>query len=401
MIIHPRLGFIGILSLAVLLRVAWSLLAPNYDPYLRGNPLQGDAIGYVQLSKNLINGNGYSWDGETPTSYRMPGYPAFLAIIFVFVSENLTTVRMIQSILGVLTIFPVAFIALSLGGNAVGLLTALGLALYPLLIYLTGWVYSETLFIFLLWVGIYFLIKGLEKEKILIGALSGLILGLATLVRSEIIIFPLFVSLFFLVRRLGRKRLILTVVTQVCLVLVVLPWSIRNTIVHQQIIPLTTSSGSNLYAGNNPDSHGGSAWVFPLEGISEFESDRELNRQAMQWIRENPADAMVNYLQKMQKFFSPITFETRNTPITRWASIVDLIYLIFLALAGWGAWKTWRLIPGAILILLVLWYLLMALVFYGGSRVALPITPALITFAAYTGYQLLTGRRLAVNPAQL
>ena len=308
---------------------------------------------------------------------------------------------MIQSTLGVLTIFPVAYIALSLGGNSVGLLSALGMALYPLLIYQTAWVYSETLFIFLLWVGIYLLIKGLEKEKILIGALSGLIFGLATLVRPEIIIFPLFVSLFVLVRRLGRKRLILTVVAQVCLVLVVLPWSIRNTVVHQQIIPLTTSSGSNLYAGNNPDSHGGSAWVYPLEGMSEFESDRELSRQAMQWIRENPASAIVNYFQKMQKFFSPITFETRSTPITRWAWVVDLIYLIFLALAGWGAWKTWRQIPGAVLILLVLWYLLTALIFYGGSRVALPVVPALITFVAYTGVHLLTSKRQTTAQVQI
>jgi hypothetical protein len=30
-----------------------------------------------------------------------------------------------------------------------------------------------------------------------------------------------------------------------------------------------------------------------------------------------------------------------------------------------------------------MWYLVIAIIFYGGSRVALPVAPALITLAAY------------------
>jgi 4-amino-4-deoxy-L-arabinose transferase-like glycosyltransferase len=381
---NPWFWLLGILSLALIIRAFWSLLAPSYDPYLRDGPLQGDAVGYVQLARNLINGNGFSWEGKEPTSYRMPGYPGFLAFIFVIVGENLAAVRMIQSILGALTILPVFFIAKSLGGNPVALLSALGVALYPLLIYQTGWVYSETLFIFLLWVGVYLLIIGLEKEKTLVGVLAGLVFGLATIVRPEIAFFPLLICLFVLIYRWGRTRLLIAVAAQVSLALVVLPWSVRNTIINQQFIPLTTSSGSNFYAGNNPDSHGGSAWVYPLEDMSEFESDRELNRRAIQWIRENPTDAFVTFLQKLQKFFSPVTFETRDAPIIGWAWVIDLLFLLFLILAGWGMWKTHRKIPAMVLISLIAWYVLIALIFYGGSRVALPVTPVVIIFAAYS-----------------
>jgi 4-amino-4-deoxy-L-arabinose transferase-like glycosyltransferase len=375
---------LGIFIFALVLRLGWSSLAPALDPYLIGDPFQGDGIGYAALGWNLKNGDGFSWDAITPTSYRMPGYPALLALIFAAGGLNLAAVRVIQSIIGALTIFPVFWVALQLGGTRVGLLAATGVALYPLMVYLTGWIYSETLLIFLLWLGVCLLVKGLQQNLIWLGAFSGVMFGLTTLVRPEMALFPGFLAVWGILFHWGRPRIRMALIAQLGLIVVVLPWAIRNTVIHHQFVPLTTSGGSNFYAGNNPDAHGGSAWVFPLEGNSEVESDRVLAIRAIQWIRENPVSAFSNEFQKMQKFFSPVSFETTGAPIIPAARILDLIYLGFLSLAGWGAWKTLRGIPGAVMLLLVIWYASVALIFYGGSRVALPVAPAYIIFAAYT-----------------
>ncbi len=386
--------------MALAIRIGWALLAPYYDPYLIEDPLEGDGIGYALLGWNLKNGDGFTWDTITPTSYRMPGYPILLSLVFTLDGLNLVAVRLLQALISALTILPVYGVAYFLAGNRVGLFAAAGVALYPLLIYMTGWIYSETLLLLLLWVGVFLLVKGFLQSRLTIGILAGIFFGLAALVRPEIALFPLPVFLWGAFSHWGRPRLWVAGASQIAIVAVLLPWSIRNTIVNHQFVPLTTSSGSNFYAGNNPAAHGGSAWTFPLSGKSEIESDRELAGRAIDWISQHPMAALGNTIQKGVKFFSPLSFETSNIPVSRWVWVVNVIFILFLTMAGWGAWKTWRLIPGAVLFLLVLWYLLMALVFYGGSRVALPVVPALIVFAAYTGHQLLMARQKSANPMQ-
>lgn len=368
--------------LALAIRLSWSALASHLDPFLVGNPYQGDGIGYASLGWNLKNGGGFSWDTINPTSYRMPGYPVILALVFAIAGLNPAAVRFLHSILGALTVLPVYYIATQLGGTRVGILAAGGVALFPLLIYITGWIYSETLLILLLWTGLAILVSGLLHQQGWVGFLAGGILGLATLVRPESALIPLAIAACGWLLRWKWPLVRIALLAQLGLIVVILPWAVRNITVQRQFVPLTTSGGSNFYAGNNPEAQGGSAWQFPLEGKSELESDRELARRAFQWIRENPEAAAVNVLRKIQKFFSPIALETMQSPF-HYAWIFELFYLGFLALAGWGAWKTFRTIPGTALAILVMWYLVIAIIFYGGSRVALPVAPALITLAAY------------------
>ena len=133
-----RRWLVVIFFLGLTLRLAWAYLAPLYDPYLIDDPLQGDGIGYASLGWNLKNGEGFTWDTVTPTSYRMPGYPAILALVFAVDGLNLVAVRFLQALIGALTVFPVFGVAFLLAGAHVGLLASAGVSLYPLLIYMTG-----------------------------------------------------------------------------------------------------------------------------------------------------------------------------------------------------------------------------------------------------------------------
>jgi Zn-dependent protease with chaperone function len=53
-----------------------------------------------------------------------------------------------------------------------------------------------------------------------------------------------------------------------------------------------------------------------------------------------------------------------------------------------------------VLILLVFWYLFIALIFYGGSRVALPVAPAFVIFASYMVMSWLSRRYSLSSPVQ-
>ena len=49
-----------IFGIALLIRVTWSLLAPQLDPFLRISPLLGDAASYDRIAQSLLNGTGYA-----------------------------------------------------------------------------------------------------------------------------------------------------------------------------------------------------------------------------------------------------------------------------------------------------------------------------------------------------
>ncbi len=384
-----------IVGVGLLIRATYVLIAPQIDPVLRRDPLYGDASGYHVLAINLLKGLGLTWDGETPTSYRMPGYPVFLAMIYLLAGPNLQAVRLVQAILGALTCVPVYIIARRLSGDVTATLAGLGVALHPLLIYMTGWLYSETLFLWLLWIGLWLLVRMLDSGLLRRDVLAGIVLGLATLVRPEIVVIPLFAVGIGVLLRWPRMVLGSLVVVQLALMSVVLPWAVRNMLVHQAFVFLTTNTGSNLYGGNNPLADGGSRLDVPfvLLGFSEIDSDHELTRRAWEWIRTNPRAFLSILPSKLIKFFSPGEMENRGNALGQWVLLLNLAYGSFLLLMVFGAVKSWKEKIGGMLIALVAWYMLMALIFYGGTRVALPVAPALVVLAA-SGVEQLRSRWL-------
>jgi 4-amino-4-deoxy-L-arabinose transferase-like glycosyltransferase len=376
---------VAITILALAIRVVYVLLAPQVDPILQRDPLYGDASGYHLLAINLMKGWGLTWDGEQPTSFRMPGYPLFLALIYSLTQPTPYSVRLVQGVLGALTCIPVFTIARRLGGESVAILAGLGVALHPLLIYMTGWLYSETLFFLLLWLSLLILIQMLEQNSLIHATFAGLILGFSTLIRPEVAVIPIFFLAAGWLLRWSRQLLGLMLIVQITLIVIIAPWMIRNTSVHQQFVPLTTNSGVNLYGGNNDRATGGSFRDVPfmVPGFSEVDSNQELTRRGVEWIKNHPQKFISLLPAKLYKFLSPVEMEnTEKSPLGKWALPVNLVYAVFLLIAAWGAIINREAKITHLLVMLLGWYALMALVFYGGTRIALPATPGLIILAA-------------------
>jgi 4-amino-4-deoxy-L-arabinose transferase-like glycosyltransferase len=371
-----------ILLLALVLRLGWAFAAPRVDPLLRGNPVHGEAAGYYLLGFNLAEGLGFSYDGQTPTAYRTPGYPAMLTLFVGLGWEGLLATRLFQALLGTLLVWVVYVFGVQVLSQRTALLAALGTALYPLLIYITGWIYPESLFLLLFWAGLACLARALTRPGWIWSPLAGGLIGLAVWVKPQAWVFLPLLTLVALAAKWDKGALKRILVAVMVLGVVLLPWLARNTLVFGGWVGLTTSSGSEFYAGNNPQSQGGSAWIEPLEGMTELESDRELRGRAWDWIRNNPGDALANLGGKLVKFLSPIEFGTRASAFGPLGWGINAIYAVFLLLAGWGAYQMRRHPITLILLTVFLAYLLTALVYYGGSRVALPAAPALILLAS-------------------
>ena len=87
--------------------------------------------------------------------------------------------------------------------------------------------------------------------------------------------------------------------------ILILPWSIRNYMTFNKIIPFTTSVGLNLYRGNNPLSIGewGDEKIFEsLNKIKTKEIEIAMNEiymdQVIKYVKQNPIPVLKNCVNK-------------------------------------------------------------------------------------------------------
>lgn len=168
-------------------------------------PIRGDASLYTQIACNLVEHGVYSTDvgpdiKPTPQS-RDPGYPFFLAAIIKLSGLDVyffLKTCWVQSLLGAITVvlsyFLARFVLPPLWSASVSILAMFS----PHLISISNHLLTETLFIFLLMLGVVTLLSALKREKPWLLASAGLILGLAMSVKFVFALYPIAIAALFL-----------------------------------------------------------------------------------------------------------------------------------------------------------------------------------------------------------
>ena len=137
--------------------------------------------------------------------------------------------------------------------RSAGLLYAAFLALWYPFVEQPSLLFSELLFNTLFLAHMWFLLRYDRANRWANLAIAGLILGVAALVRSPALYSLAFVALWLLVRwwlQTGRSILRLCgelALITVCTLVVVLPWTTRNYVMYQHLIPVDTLGQVNLW----------------------------------------------------------------------------------------------------------------------------------------------------------
>src|SRR3954466_6911 len=134
--------------IGLLLRLAFAF------GYWIDKPLTQDGREYLALARSLSAGKGLTYDAplsssDTPRFGRAPGYPVFLALLGGDLREFSATppqVKIAQSIVGALGVWLIGAIARRAGGHRAGVAAAFIAAMYPPLVWICAYVFSETLF---------------------------------------------------------------------------------------------------------------------------------------------------------------------------------------------------------------------------------------------------------------
>ena len=174
---------LALLALALGLRLVVLFLYPQI-PALRRLVEGGDALDYTQLARHLVTEGVLRFDGGSPTAYRMPGYPLFLAACSVLWPGPLPA-QLVQILLDTVTVYFVYRMAKNLSTRAwIPLLAGAIMALHPVVVATSVSLYPETLSIFCLAMGCLVLLK--VRPTLQSGALLTLVLILGVYLKQSL-----------------------------------------------------------------------------------------------------------------------------------------------------------------------------------------------------------------------
>jgi 4-amino-4-deoxy-L-arabinose transferase-like glycosyltransferase len=271
-----------------------------------------DAAWYLGRAAGIAAGEGYSESGY-PTAYWPVGYPGFLGSLFWLFGPSQIIGAIANLICAAASFFLVQALTRHFfqSDRAAGLAVML-LTIYPNNIAYVPLILTETYFTFLMLLGCYLFVVR-QKLPYLIAA--GLVFGLMALTKPQSVFVPGFLAVLWLVTAEGWRhrwavigRISLVYVIMAC---VLVPWAIRNTMVFNDIVLISTNGGATLLSGNNPSADGGYSPDDPLNEQRNFSvkdqvaADKRAQQLAIDWIASNPERFLTLIPLKIFHFWAP------------------------------------------------------------------------------------------------
>lgn len=222
-----------------------------------------DARAYYDWSDAIVAGN---WVGDR-VFYQAPLYPYCLALIKLVVGSDLSTIRIVQAILGSVTCALLYLAGRLLWSRAVGLAAGVMLALYPPAIFFDAIIQKAGLGSFFTALLLVVLASQLRRSAIWKAVILGVVLGLLMLTREEaLLLAPVLATWLWL--RGGRHanhgeksnpipgRTALLCAFLAGLFALLAPVAARNYHVGGEYVLTTTQAGPNFFIGNNSNATG-------------------------------------------------------------------------------------------------------------------------------------------------
>jgi hypothetical protein len=367
-----------------------------------------DEHDYLKTARHLAARGTYTLDGNTPSAYRAPGYPLVLSVALLS-GGDIAACRLLNVGLLCLTMAGLFRLVTSHASPGAGLLAGLFAMGYPVLLYTAGTFYPQTqaACLFVWTVHVFFRRGASYGSRFAVGLMTGwLILTVPTFIFT---LFFLLVWTAWGMRSEGLKRAGLLLAGAM---LVVLPWTIRNAVVLNALVPVSTNSGISLFTGNSEGTrpNAGVNIEFPAPTatpINEVGWNRYYTQEAIRFMRENPGRALRLYVAKFLNYFNYRNELRTANETSPWRRLVmlltygPLLALLVLRLALWRRWP-----PGDLERFAVLLYLLngaFAAIYFTRIRFRLPFDYLLIALAAITCFRLCSAiatRKAAGQTAQ-
>ena len=393
----PREFVLAAAAVAIVARLAFGL------GYWNNEALNRDEVEYLSLARNLTHTFTYDFDehvkkGPVEPFGRAPGYPVFLALIGAgreFADAVPASVKIAQSIVGGIGVVLIGWAAWRMAGPRPAMAAAAIAAIYPPLIWISAFVYSEAVFWPIAIAVALVFNRTLAQPRSTMwksAILFGIVTGLAFLVRAATGPFVPLAGLWLL----WKRQFAAAAGFALGLAIVLAPWTIRNYDHHGRFVLVASDGGVTFWTGNNALAPGeGDMAANPhlkyanqelrarYPGLTEEQLEPMYYRESLAWIRANPGDWLWLMVKKAFYLVVPIGPSYRAHSNRYYIASVLSVGLL-LPLAAFGGWRLgsrrsrmtgmWILAAGAVAT---------CLVFFPQERFRIPVLdPSLILLAS-------------------
>jgi 4-amino-4-deoxy-L-arabinose transferase-like glycosyltransferase len=240
-----------------------------------------DSKSYAEIAESLYETGRYGTpEMRNPTDWS-PGAPIFYAGVYYLTGGvNEDVARAVVAVLGALMVLIVYLLGRRLAGPVVGVGAALLAAIYPAFIDNSEQFVSEPIAAFTLAAAVLGIFWAADPRRTTWAWLvPGAFLGATALTRPEYLMFAAILGLVVLAKMARDRGWRLGVVSAALFVaafaLVLAPWTIRNIVVLDRFVPVTTGGGKALFVATYLPGDGRQLRV-KRELIRRFEGKREV-----------------------------------------------------------------------------------------------------------------------------
>ncbi len=407
--------FVLWLALAVLIRLGAALTMSEFLGKAKEGGIAADGwTYYAPMAENLAAGRGFLHaDGELVLTH-VPGYPLLLAGFKLALGSMNRAVLSLQILTGSLCVAMVFLLGNRVFPPAVAHIAAGVSALFPDLVVYSLLNLSESPFLFLFLLGVYFLVRALSTDRLSTGAVLGLVVGLGILVREGAVILAALWALVLLScppRRAWRRRMLATGAFAGVVVLTLCPWWARNWRVTHEFVPLTSKGAWNIWCGTmvrpyyltdhrNKSVKPDATTLAVEESVRRQvagartlrEKDKILLTATWERVTADPSGQLVHLMRKFLFLWQP-NIAPRHAGRTGLGPIlwgVAAAHYVLLGIGVVGLWHVWRSYEGGVILVLtfVVWVVFHAMVGIGEPRYHLPMLPLLILAGTAWGYHV-------------
>ncbi len=414
-----------VLAISVVLRGIYLFLYSREIP-LYSVPLV-DAMIYEAWAAGIAAGD---WLGAAEgVFYRAPLYPYFLAVIRLLFGQTIPWAYLLQILMGLGVLILTWRLACRPGGPWGGFAAVALLALYGPLIASESKLLATTPGIFLhllvLWSAFRFAGSGLRGH----GLAAGVCLGLSALVRPQWLIMAALLPVLAEGRSL---RILRWWPFAVGVILMIAPVTVRNRIVGNDWVLISSNGGITFFQGNNEENRSGLLTIssrFELLGsavhqqelerrVAERETGRRMKpseissfwaRQGLEFILTRPGDWLVLQGRKLYRIVTSYEYADNYSYYLEaerlWPLRVTFMpFGALLALGVLGAfWCRPRRLEDRAILASAAIALLSCLVFFVNSRYRMEAVPALamlggVALARLADFRSIRGIRLWIGP---
>jgi 4-amino-4-deoxy-L-arabinose transferase-like glycosyltransferase len=368
--------------IAVLIALIFSLVIfPKIQQPL-GLSIDPDKNG--DLSRNIFTDKGFIYsDSDKPAVDRGPIYPYAISLLLTLSgSMDYKVVQIFQAILFGVTGLLVFLIVKYVSRKQTAVIAQIFYTLHPMFIWYTSRIWIETTHTFLITITAYLLIRTYHKLSLRWIICLGVALGLTILTKSILMFFPVvLVPIFYF--RWKKEGLRFALITLLVAYLLIIPWSLRNYKVTNDLIPVHTLLGLNLIQGDALAEN----WLrYPLSNMpSWFIGDAKMDG-VLKGSDATPQDAVGDRALVKRPTF--ILWRLLVNSVTFWYLSESPLKSIFLACLQFpllvlfliGLRRVWKEKPTLIpLIWMIIYFFVVHSFIIGWARYSVPIIPLILS----------------------